>query len=62
MGDTRTAAGLVVLLFVAAVTTGTLAMAFAAMGGGLRSAPATVVYALTAAFGLEYLIAARSRD
>ena len=42
----------------AGVTVTVLAMAFGAMGEGLANAPATFVYALTAAFGLEYLIAA----
>ena len=48
----------VVLVFMAGVTCGVLAMAFAEMAKGLAHAPATFVYALTAAFGLEYLISA----
>ena len=42
----------------AGVTCCVLAMAFAEMAKGLAHAPATFVYALTAAFGLEYLISA----
>lgn len=42
----------------AGVTCAVLAMAFAEMSKGLAHAPATFVYALTAAFGLEYLISA----
>jgi hypothetical protein len=40
------------------VTCAVLAMAFAEMSKGLAHAPATLVYAVTAAFGLEYLISA----
>jgi hypothetical protein len=60
MEATRSAASWVTLVFMAAVTAVVMAMAFVAMGGGLANAPATFVYALTAAFGLEYLIAART--
>ena len=42
----------------AGVTCCVLAMAFDEMSKGLAHAPATFVYALTAAFGLEYLICA----
>ena len=45
-------------LFVASVTCGVLALAFAEMAQGLAAAPTTFVYAFTAAFGLEYLISA----
>jgi hypothetical protein len=48
----------VVLVFMAGVTCAVLAMAFAEMAKGIANAPATFVYALTAAFGLEYLSAA----
>ena len=48
----------VVLVFMAGVTCAVLAMAFAEMAKGIAHAPATFVYALTAAFGLEYLISA----
>jgi hypothetical protein len=48
----------VVLVFMAGVTCVVLAMAFAEMAKGLANAPATFVYALTAAFGLEYLLSA----
>jgi hypothetical protein len=48
----------VVLAFMAGVTCVVLAMAFAEMAKGLANAPATFVYALTAAFGLEYLMSA----
>ena len=39
----------------AGVTCAVLALAFAEMAKGIATAPATFVYALTAAFGLEYL-------
>ena len=42
----------------AAVTAAVMAMAFAEMSNGLAHAPATMVYAVTAAFGLEYLVSA----
>ena len=45
----------VVLVFMAGVTCAVLVMAFAEMAKGLAHAPATFVYALTSAFGLEYL-------
>lgn len=48
----------VVVVFMAGVTCAVLAMAFAEMSKGLAHAPATMVYAITAAFGLEYLISA----
>ena len=48
----------VVLGFMTAVTCGVLAMVFVEMSKGLAHAPATFVYALTASFGLEYLISA----
>ena len=48
----------VVLVFMAGVTCAVLAMAFAEMSKGIAHAPATFVYALTAAFGLEYLLSA----
>jgi hypothetical protein len=48
----------VVLVFMAGVTCVVLAMAFAEMSKGLAHAPATMVYAITAAFGLEYLVSA----
>ena len=51
-------ANAVVLMFMAGVTCGVLALAFEEMSRGLAHAPATLVYALTAAFGLEYLISA----
>lgn len=41
------------LAFVAVVTVCLLALAFASASGGLAAAPATVVYALAAGFGLE---------
>ena len=48
----------VVLVFMAGVTCAVLALAFAEMAKGLAHAPATFVYAITAAFGLEYLLSA----
>lgn len=42
----------------AGVTCAVLAMAFEEMSKGIAHAPATFVYALTAAFGLEYLSSA----
>jgi hypothetical protein len=42
----------------AGVTCVVLAMAFAEMAKGIAHAPGTFVYALTAAFGLEYLSSA----
>ena len=46
----------VIVSFMTVVTCGVLAMAFAEMTKGLAHAPGTFVYALTAAFGLEFLI------
>jgi hypothetical protein len=47
-----------VLIFMGTVTCAVLAMAFTATARGLAHAPAGLVYALTAAFGLEYLASA----
>jgi hypothetical protein len=52
----------VVLGFMATVTCFVLAMALAEVSRGLAHAPTAFVYALTAAFGLEYLISAWGGD
>ena len=57
MASTRPANWLV-LLFMGTVTCAVLAMAMTEMAEGLAHAPAALVYALTAAFGLEYLASA----
>jgi hypothetical protein len=54
--EQATAHRYVVLAFMAAVTCYLLGRAFAEMGTGLGGALEALVYSVTAAFGLEYLI------